>query len=195
MKKILIASVLALFSGSLFAASLTLQKEMTPQVVNGEGVTVEQMHNGNLIQLKNGHNQIAVTIGQIVFEDGKRRKFDSQPLLLEFAAHLEQSLMLQYDKFRTIDDAKQFESQPKIKLTDADGKAVAFTLVQLNKGGLQGFRDYQREVADYNAQKSPAPQESVLISSPKASELKTVFHAMSREEQQAFMQWAMQNLK
>ncbi|POB67915.1 hypothetical protein CRN59_22920, partial [Vibrio vulnificus] len=83
--------------------------------------------------------QIAVTIGQIVFEDGKRRKFDSQPLLLEFVAKPEQALTLEYGKFRTIDDAKKFENNPTVHLTDAQGNPVAFTMVQLYKGGLQGF--------------------------------------------------------
>ncbi|POF59617.1 hypothetical protein CRN58_07830, partial [Vibrio vulnificus] len=109
------------------------------------------------------HNQIAVTIGQIVFEDGKRRKFDSQPLLLEFVAKPEQALTLKYGKFRTIDDAKKFENNPTVHLTDAQGNPVAFTMVQLYKGGLQGFRDYEREVADYNAQKAQKADSAPLV--------------------------------
>ncbi|EGQ7757828.1 DUF2057 domain-containing protein [Vibrio vulnificus] len=196
MKKMMIMSALALFSSSLFAANLTLQKEITPQIVNGEGVTLQEVHNGNRIELKPGHNQIAVTIGQIVFEDGKRRKFDSQPLLLEFVAKPEQALTLEYGKFRTIDDAKKFENNPTVHLTDAQGNPVAFTMVQLYKGGLQGFRDYEREVADYNAQKAQKADSVPLVNhDPKAMDLKTAFKEMTRQEQQAFMQWAMQNLK
>ncbi|HFQ5402697.1 TPA: DUF2057 family protein [Vibrio vulnificus] len=196
MKKMMILSALALFSSSLFAANLTLQKEITPQIVNGEGVTLQEVHNGNRIELKPGHNQIAVTIGQIVFEDGKRRKFDSQPLLLEFVAKPEQALTLEYGKFRTIDDAKKFENNPTVHLTDAQGNPVAFTMVQLYKGGLQGFRDYEREVADYNAQKAQKVDSVPLVNhDPKAMDLKTAFKEMTRQEQQAFMQWAMQNLK
>ncbi|ELP5728434.1 DUF2057 domain-containing protein [Vibrio vulnificus] len=196
MKKMMIMSALALFSSSLFAANLTLQKEITPQIVNGEGVTLQEVHSGNRIELKPGHNQIAVTIGQIVFEDGKRRKFDSQPLLLEFVAKPEQALTLEYGKFRTIDDAKKFENNPTIHLTDAQGNPVAFTMVQLYKGGLQGFRDYEREVADYNAQKAQKADSAPLVNhDPKAMDLKTAFKEMTRQEQQAFMQWAMQNLK
>ncbi|EIT7143987.1 DUF2057 domain-containing protein [Vibrio vulnificus] len=196
MKKMMIMSALALFSSSLFAANLTLQKEITPQIVNGEGVTLQEVHNGNRIELKPGHNQIAVTIGQIVFEDGKRRKFDSQPLLLEFVAKPEQALTLEYGKFRTIDDAKKFENNPTVHLTDAQGNPVAFTMVQLYKGGLQGFRDYEREVADYNAQKAQKADSAPLVNyDPKAMDLKTAFKEMTRQEQQAFMQWAMQNLK
>ncbi|MCV5837312.1 DUF2057 domain-containing protein, partial [Escherichia coli] len=90
------------------------------------------------------------TVGQIVFEDGKRRKFDSQPLLLEFDAEKDAELSLTYKTFRTIEEAKAFELDPKVVLKDKNGKEVDFSMVQLRKGGLQGFRDYEREVADYN---------------------------------------------
>ena len=123
---------------------------MVPRVINGDFVYPEWISDNNSIKVENGANQLAVNVGQIVFEDGKRRKFDSQPLLLEFDAPKDAELTLTYNKFRTIEEANAFEMDPKLTLKDANGKDVEFSMVQLRKGGLQGFRDYEREVADYN---------------------------------------------
>ena len=83
----------AMLSAPAFAAQLTLQSELVPRVLNGEFVYPEWISKNNSIELKDGENQLAVTVGQIVFEDGKRRKFDSQPLVLEFDAEKDLSLI------------------------------------------------------------------------------------------------------
>ncbi|MBH9740144.1 DUF2057 family protein [Vibrio navarrensis] len=195
MKNMILLGLLALFSTVVSAATVTLQKEITPQIVNGQGVTLAQVHNGNQLELNSGHNQIALTIGQLVFEDGKRRKFDSQLLLIEFDAQPDQQLILEYEKFRTIEEAKQFAQTPNFRLRDEQGQAVEFSLVQLYKGGLQGFRDYESEVADYNAQRLVTAETGDVESAHKTREMQQAFRRMTRAQQQTFMQWAMQNLK
>lgn len=186
----------ALISMPTFAAELTLQNELVPQVLNGEYVYPELISDQNSIELEDGSNQLAVTIGQIVFEDGKRRKFDSQPLLLEFDTGKKTQLTLTYNKFRTMDEAKVFERNPKVVLKDKQGNDVAFSMVQLRKGGLQGFRDYEREVANYQeAVNKKTTQSSIERSSPVTKTIKASFNDLSREQQQEFMQWAMRNLK
>lgn len=188
--------ICAILSAPAFAAQLTLQKELVPRVINGEFVYPERISDNNSIELKDGENQLAVTVGQIVFEDGKRRKFDSQPLLLEFDAEKDAELSLTYKTFRTIEEAKAFELDPKVVLKDKNGKEVDFSMVQLRKGGLQGFRDYEREVADYNNAMNKQATKSSIAQSPAVTKtLKESFNELSREEQQEFMQWAMRNLK
>lgn len=195
-KATILLGLCAVLSTPVFAAQLTLQAELSPRVLNGEFVHPELVSDSNSINLKDGENQLAVTVGQIVFEDGKRRKFDSQPLLLEFNAAKDAELTLSYDTFRTIDDAKAFERAPKINLKDQSGEAVEFSLVQLSKGGLQGFRDYEREVADYNNAIQKQSTKSSIATSPVVTKpIKESFSELSREQQQEFMQWAMQNLK
>lgn len=186
----------ALISMPTFAAELTLQNELVPQVLNGEYVYPELISEQNSIDLEDGSNQLAVTIGQIVFEDGKRRKFDSQPLLLEFDTGKKTQLTLTYNKFRTMEEAKVFERNPKVALKDKQGNDVAFSMVQLRKGGLQGFRDYEREVANYQeAVNKKTTQSSTERASPVTKTIKASFNDLSREQQQEFMQWAMRNLK
>ena len=186
----------ALLSAPAFAAQLTLQAELVPRVINGDFVYPEWISDNNSIKVEDGANQLAVNVGQIVFEDGKRRKFDSQPLLLEFDAPKDAELTLTYNKFRTIEEANAFEMDPKLTLKDANGKDVEFSMVQLRKGGLQGFRDYEREVADYNKAMNKESTKASIAASPAVTKtLKESFHDLSREEQQEFMQWAMRNLK
>lgn len=186
----------ALLTSPAFAAQLTLQQELVPRVLNGEFVYPERISADNSIQIEDGHNQLTVTVGQIVFEDGKRRKFDSQPLILEFSAAKDAELTLSYNKLRTIEEAKAFERDPKVTLLDESGNTIEFSMTQLRKGGMQGFRDYEREVADYNqALNKQETKESIAQSPQETQSLKASFNNLSREEQQEFMQWAMRNLK
>lgn len=186
----------ALLTSPAFAAQLTLQQELVPRVLNGEFVYPERISANNSIQIEDGHNQLTVTVGQIVFEDGKRRKFDSQPLILEFSAAKDAELTLSYNKLRTIEEAKAFERDPKVTLLDESGNTIEFSMTQLRKGGMQGFRDYEREVADYNlALNKQETKESIAQSPQETQSLKASFNNLSREEQQEFMQWAMRNLK
>lgn len=197
MKKIItILGLCTLISAPVLAAQITLQSELVPRVLNGEEIYPAQISAQNAIEIDNGENQLAMTVGQIVFEDGKRRKFDSQLLLLTFDAQEHAQLALTYDKFRTIEEAKAFEKNPVVALTDENGNKVSFSMVQLNKGGLQGFRDYQREVADYRQAVNKEVMQKRIVDSPVVTQtLKTSFNELSREDQQAFMQWAMSNLK
>ncbi|EDP57198.1 DUF2057 domain-containing protein [Vibrio sp. AND4] len=186
----------AFLSAPAFAAQLTLQAELVPRVINGEFVYPEWISDNNSIKIEDGANQLAVNVGQIVFEDGKRRKFDSQPLILEFNALKDAELTLTYNKFRTIEEANAFEMAPKLALKDANGNDIEFSMVQLRKGGLQGFRDYEREVADYNQAMNKQTTKASIAASPAVTKtLKESFNDLSREEQQEFMQWAMRNLK
>ncbi|OCH24194.1 hypothetical protein A6E03_06805 [Aliivibrio sp. 1S128] len=178
---------------------LTLPSEMVPQVLNGERVVSVHYHTKNTLNLKEGENQLAITVGQIVSEDGKRRKFDSQPLLISFMVKNNEALSISYNKFRTMDEAKAFEINPVLSFTESNGKEKEYQWVQLNKGGLQGFRDYEREVADYNAQQDKVFYvKNISDTSPvqrHTTELQNTFLQLTAEQQQEFMQWAMRNLK
>ncbi|MEF1290308.1 YccT family protein [Vibrio sp. M260118] len=194
MNRKLIAFAPLLIAFSAFSQStLSLQKEISAQVINSQPAAVSL---NNEIQVKAGSNQLALTIGQIVFEDGKRRKFDSELLVMAFDAPKNESLSLNYKTFRTIEEAKAFSAKPSLQLTNANGESVDYELVQLRKNGLQGFRDYEREVADYNAKNGVTTEATINVRHvPVEMNLKQSFSEMSRQEQQAFMQWAMQNLK
>lgn len=188
----------AMFSSYGFASpTLTLQPEIVPQVLNGKRVLSSDYHAKNSLNLIEGRNQLAITVGQIVFEDGKRRKFDSQPVLMSFTVENDAVLSIQYNKFRTMDEAKKFEDNPQFTFKNKDNRDQQYQWVQLNKGGLQGFRDYEREVADYNVQQGNISHtnKGKEVSQSNTTELQNTFLQLTAEQQQAFMQWAMRNLK
>ncbi|GEA62032.1 YccT family protein [Vibrio comitans] len=207
MKKSCLALVTGLLmSSSAFADSLlSFQTEIVPQVVNSKAVDNGIFTDVDQIKIGEGSNQIGVTIGQIVFEDGKRRKFDSSLMLMTFEAADEDSYQLSYKKMRTIEEANKFDKSPTFALTNGSGEPVDFDLVVIPKSGFQGFNDYEKQVVSYNklvdagtASTTAAVTASAVPSAngvAVSEDIKTQFSELSRDEQQQFMQWAMQNLK
>ena len=197
-KKLFVA--FAMFSSYGFASpTLILQPEIVPQVLNGKRVLSSDFYAKNSLNLLEGRNQLAITIGQIVSEDGKRRKFDSQPVLMSFTVENDAVLSIKYSKFRTMDEAEKFEANPQFTFKNKDNKDQKYQWVQLNKGGLQGFRDYEREIADYNTKQGNISHNNkggeVYFSQSNTTEFQNTFLLLTAEQQQAFMQWAMRNLK
>ncbi|MDE1328011.1 YccT family protein [Vibrio aestuarianus] len=196
-KRFIIAGLSTLFSLQAFAASIQLQAEIVPQVLNGKAVQESDFIQPQQLELKEGTNQLVVTIGQLVFQDGKRRKFDSQPMILEFSTGNDELLTLNYPNLRTIEDAKSFEKKPTFSFANQNKQKKEYSLLVMNKNGLQGFRDYEQEVADFNDKNK---ESTVVTDSEKSAgvgtvNLKTEFSNLSKEQQQEFMQWALRNLK
>ncbi|WP_058119925.1 DUF2057 domain-containing protein [Photobacterium kishitanii] len=215
MKKKIICCVLPLVSlfSNIVYADVTLQstKEMNAIVVNGKTEGWSFIQGTNNIILPNGVNQVLFQVGQIVLEDATRKKFNSIPLLIKFESK-DSNITLTYEKIRTLDQAKAFDKSPDIILKNSNGENVPFELEQLDNNGLQNFRDYEREVAEYNklggiaavTQVSSEPQlqsKAVFINSdakpsPEAKMmfLKNAFTSLSLEEKQEFMSWGLKNL-
>ncbi|MCD9473243.1 DUF2057 domain-containing protein [Photobacterium phosphoreum] len=215
MKKKIICCVLplvSLFSNIAYAeVKLQSAKEMNAIVVNGKAEGWSFIQGTNNIILPDGENQVLFQMGQIVLEDATRKKFNSIPLLIKFESK-DSNLILTYPKIRTLDQAKAFDKLPKITLKNRNGENVEFELNQLDNNGLQNFRDYEREVSDYNRTGGIASVKQVLTepqlsnkavfikkdvqSSPEAKMifLKNAFTSLSLQERQDFMSWGLKNL-
>ncbi|PSV64839.1 DUF2057 domain-containing protein [Photobacterium profundum] len=207
MKSLGVAILLALGSGQAAADTvLTLQPEINPIVVNGGKVGNGIFSPEQQVDIQKGENQILITVGQIVFEDAKRRKYNSPSYILKFNAN-DQPLSLTYDKMRTIQEAKAFEKSPSFVFTDVNGKNINYKIDVLNASGMQSFRDYQQELQAYNqgqegraavtiaSYTAIAPQSVTPNPAAKMTFLHNTFSNLSADEQQQFMQWAMKNLK
>lgn len=204
--------LVSLFSNIVYA-DVTLQaaKEMNAVVVNGKAEGWSFIQGTNNIILPNGENQVLFQVGQIVLEDATRKKFNSIPLLIKFESK-DSTIILTYPKIRTLDQAKAFDKSPKITLKNSNGENVYFELKQLDNNGLQNFRDYEREVSNYNQiggiasvtqarTESQLQNKAVLIksdvkSSPEAKMvfLKNAFTALNPDEKQQFMSWGLKHL-
>jgi len=207
MKSLGVAILLALGSGQAAADTvLTLQPEINPIVVNGGKVGNDIFSPEQQGDIQKGENQILITVGQIVFEDAKRRKYNSPSYILKFNAN-DQPLSLTHDKMRTIQEAKAFEKSPSFVFTDVNGKNINYKIDVLNASGMQSFRDYQQELQAYNqgqegraavtiaSYTAIAPQSVTPNPAAKMTFLHNTFSNLSADEQQQFMQWAMKNLK
>ncbi|WP_104402243.1 YccT family protein [Vibrio penaeicida] len=198
---------LALFSLSTVASThhVEISKELTPRTLNGKKVASNWIKSTSSIKLDVGINQLSVTIGQIVVEDGRRTKYYSQPYVLLFETN--DSLSLSYKPFRTIEDARQFEKAPLFELTDSSGEQVNFKVDTVHIGGLQTSKDFESSIKKYNEN---GQGEAILDLSGKTasvhssekskgthtfSTVKAGFLVLSEKEQRLFMSWALENLK
>ncbi|HIF9188284.1 TPA: YccT family protein [Photobacterium damselae] len=211
MKKIIcsVLPLVSLFSSNIYAdVKLESSKETNILVVNGKEEGWSFIKGTNEVVLPNGENQILFNIGAVVLDDAAKKKFNSVPLLIKFDVK-DIKLVLEYPKIRTLEQAESFDKSPKITLKNSAGDEVKFEYIQLNKSGLQNFRDYAREVADYNKTGgiasigymetmviNPTTSSSVSASSPAAKMkfLKNAFIGLSEEEKQEFMTWGLKNL-
>ncbi|OAN13933.1 hypothetical protein A3K86_12960 [Photobacterium jeanii] len=206
--------ILGGISLQLNAATLTFNKEVGPLVLNGEEVATDIFSSPDKLTLRSGQNQVLFALGQVVVEDGRRTKFNSVPFIIRFEASRD-DLMLTYQPFRTMDEARKFEKDPRFNLVTASGHAIPYQLEPLHVNGMQGMQNFEKAVRKYNQQGAGvaviavnsentsvshvAPTttqiKSTKTTSSKRAILEAGFNEMTADEQQAFMMWAMKNLK
>lgn len=188
--------------------TIELSREISPLVLNGNQVEKGFFERIGHLEVKEGQNQLLVQLGQIVPQDGRRSKYNSDPIVIRFDAQ-ESPLTLSYTPFRDMEEVRAFTQSLDFELIDEDGKAIHYQAELLPIGGLQGFQDYEKAVAQYNqkgqgtavmaAAQSVSEQAidkvSTSTSSNRIAILQTGFSELSAQEQQQFMQWAISNLK
>ncbi|MGF1691157.1 YccT family protein [Photobacterium kagoshimensis] len=213
MRKLIVA--LTLLAGCLSwqvsaESTLTFNKEIGPLVLNGDEVATDIFSSPSQLTLKAGTNQVLFALGQLVVEDGRRTKFNSVPFILRFNAPSD-DVVLSYQPFRTMEEAKKFDNDPRFVLKSASGEMLPFQLESLHVNGMQGMKNYEKAVRKYNqkgsgiavismehATTAPVPSvkpKTVHSASSQRAILEAGFHELSAQEQQAFMMWAMKNLK
>lgn len=188
--------------------TIELSREISPLVLNGSQVEKGFFERIGHLDIASGQNQLLVQLGQIVPEDGRRSKYNSDPIVIRFEAE-ESPLTLSYKPFRDMGDVRSFEESLNFSLANENGEAIRYQAELLHVGGLQGFQDYEKAIAQYNqsgngsavmttASYNLTPgvkPATTLVSSNRIAILQTGFAELSAEEQQQFMQWAMRNLK
>ena len=188
--------------------TIELSREISPLVLNGSQVEKGFFERIGHLEVKEGQNQLLVQLGQIVPEDGRRSKYNSDPIVIRFEAQ-QSPLTLSYTPFRDMSEVRAFTKSLNFKLANEHGKDIHYQAELLPIGGLQGFQDYEKAVAQYNHKGQGV---AVIAAAPVASEpaiekgttpassnriaiLQTGFSELNAEEQQQFMQWAITNLK
>lgn len=137
-----------MFCQSSFAASLQLPNNAKTVLVNG--VATEQQQVALDINTPQGLQQIAFRYHARFRDQGSQHSFSSDVIILRFAAS-DQDYQLSLPSIRSQSNATQFNQQPQITLTNQAGQAIEFTQDKLMKSGLQIGRDFETEIAKYNA--------------------------------------------
>ncbi|MDN3681273.1 DUF2057 family protein [Vibrio tapetis subsp. quintayensis] len=200
-----------LSSHVLAAQSIEFSKEIVPRVINEQAIDSSFFESTQQVDLKEGHNQLLITLNQLVAEDGRRSKYSSTPMIIDFKAGTS-AITLSYKPFRTIEDARSFEKQPQFILVDDQGNAIKHNAQLLHIGGFQSFPDYQAAVIKHNgsaATATAAAAAAAAATKAKTSSaelqvdqvstqidiIKSDFENMTAEEQKEFMMWAMGAMK
>ncbi|GGB55070.1 DUF2057 domain-containing protein [Shewanella inventionis] len=146
--RLLISLIILLICTNTSAATLLLPDNANTVLVNG--VATEQQQVALDINTPQGLQQIAFRYHARFRDQGSQHSFSSDVIILRFAAS-DQDYQLSLPSIRSQSNATQFNQQPQITLTNQAGQVIEFTQDKLMKSGLQIGRDFETEIAKYNA--------------------------------------------
>ncbi|UAL44488.1 DUF2057 domain-containing protein [Shewanella inventionis] len=146
--RLLFSLITLLICTNTSAATLLLPDNANTVLVNG--VATEQQQVALDINTPQGLQQIAFRYHARFRDQGSQHSFSSDVIILRFAAS-DQDYQLSLPSIRSQSSATQFNQQPQITLTNQAGQAIEFTQDKLMKSGLQIGRDFETEIAKYNA--------------------------------------------
>ncbi|WP_200182550.1 YccT family protein [Ectothiorhodospira mobilis] len=134
-------------STAIADVTLMLGECLRAHVVNGQAMSLSV---GDTITLADGEHQLVVNCTR----DIGRTREDSFPetsdaFVLRFVAS-EAELHLQAPAIRTKRELQIFNRDAEFQLTDENGQPVPFDAAVLEKEGFHLFRDYQRELEEFN---------------------------------------------
>ncbi|GGP57451.1 UPF0319 protein [Shewanella algicola] len=152
-----------MFCHSSVAASLLLPNNANTVLVNG--VATEQQQVKLDINTPQGLQQIAFRYHARFRDQGSQHSFSSDVIILRFSAS-DQDYQLTLPSIRSKSSAAQFNDSPTLTLTDQADNAVEFTQDRLMKKGLQLGRDFEQEIAKYNAAANPASWSAAKVTAP-----------------------------
>lgn len=199
--------VSTLCSGATLAAvQVNLSKDVELLAVNGEEIGLRLFSKSEL-QLEDGLNQFVLRASKLVRQaNGEFEKFNSDPVIITFNGKDQKiQLSLQGDIATTV-DADHFNKQPYFTLSSSSHVQVEQELLPRGPGIT---RDYEKEIARFNAQRNiPIGKASIesqfsekqMDSTEKATSVgaksnslkmvKAQYLALTEEERKQFLSWA-----
>lgn len=141
------AGMMASFS-SFAAVDVDFDVAIEPLLINGEEVSsfATQMTKA---ELDDGPNQMVVRVSKLIRKNGVYTKFKSEPLVVTFDATNVGIKVEPGKKFSSAEQVGDFQTNPTLKITQADGRLLDTHIQTLPRGkGL--VRDFGEELAAYN---------------------------------------------
>ncbi len=131
---------------------LELPENMTAVAVNGENRKVE-----GRVRLPDGMNQVVVQFVGILgsrYDDDADMGY-SDVFVVKFEGQ-NQALKMEIPRIKRSLDLEKFNRESDIRIVNAAGRTVACDIAKLEKEGFQVFRDFAKELEDFNQTDSPA---------------------------------------
>ncbi|MGF1696957.1 DUF2057 domain-containing protein [Vibrio lamellibrachiae] len=215
MKKL---AVLSLALCSVFAhAKTTIQTDSRVEIlaVNQEINQIANKGKGDL-QIENGQNQLLVRVTAMIDTNGGKEKFNSSPLVVTFDVSDETLLLETPFAIRDQRAVNKYTANPTLKIT-SNGQEISASTDVITNETFALIKDYDAMLASYNqsngvaaittsaavtAASTPKPVTLPEIEAPKKqtnpvvkpSSLQTDFLAMTPDQRQEFVSWAVKNL-
>ncbi|MGY3931265.1 Uncharacterized protein conserved in bacteria (DUF2057) [Aeromonas encheleia] len=138
-----------LWAGSALASSqLEISNPYVVQLLDGVTINPKLLDKTSSFPIGAGKHQLVVAFEGNYSNRNDIKLVTAEPLVINFTAADNQTLMLDYKKPRTEEEAKQFVKEQKVVLKDkSSGQALASEqFVMPTVGGFQLTRDYQQEL-------------------------------------------------
>ncbi|WP_047049682.1 DUF2057 family protein [Vibrio mexicanus] len=215
MKKLAIL-LCALISVPAFS-KVTVQTDNRVEIlaVNQAINDVPNIGRGDL-QIENGENQLLIRVTAMIDTNGGKEKFSSLPMVVKFNASDE---TLKFETPYAIRDNRgvtRFKRAPEVKVTSSKG-AIDVVTDNITNQTFDLIKDYNAMLANYNREGGVAaitaapvqlpevapvpvhPIETAVSSKQtkpmvKPSQLQKDFMAMTPEQRQEFVSWAVKNM-
>ncbi|MGC9401510.1 YccT family protein [Vibrio genomosp. F10] len=211
MSKVLVVGAMITSFAPMAAVDLSIERNISALVVHGEEVGFS-ISKKDKFELENGTNQVVIRVSQLVSDFGEKEKFNSQPIVLTFEASDTSLFVSAPSKISRVEQAEEFEKNPRFVVTDKSGKEIKVRQDILPaSSGIS--RDYIKELARYNAKHSiegvavvtTATTAVAVESKPKAKAssdqsqpsqmVEYWYEKASNEERTVFSDWAFDNRK
>lgn len=200
--------VSTLCSGATLAAvQVNLSKDVELLAVNGEEIGLRLFSKSEL-QLEDGLNQLVVRTSKLVRQaNGEFEKFNSDPVIITFDGKDQKILLSPQGDIATTTDADNFNKQPYFILSSSSNNVQVEQELLPRGPGIT--RDYEKEIARFNAQRNiPIGKASIesqfsekqMDSTEKATSVdaksnslkmvKDQYLALTKEERKQFLSWA-----
>ncbi|WP_158133212.1 DUF2057 family protein [Vibrio navarrensis] len=186
---------------------VNLSKDVELLAVNGEEIGLRLFSKSEL-QLEDGLNQFVVRASKLVRQaNGEFEKFNSDPVIITFDAKDQKIQLSPQGDIATTTDADNFNKQPYFTLSSSSPNIQVEQELLPRGPGIT--RDYEKEIARFNAQRnitidkaskesqfsekqidSTEKATSVGVKSNSLKVVKDQYLMLTEEERKQFLSWA-----
>ena len=213
LKKTLLAGLMLAPTLAYSSVTLNVPVDIQMLTVNGQDVGFSSFgfDHKETVTLDDGVNQVVFRISKVVADGGsKGTKYTSIPMVATFESS-DSNLFIEVPKLTTLSQGSQFNDEPTFSITDGNQPIPGLRKGKIN-AGLKFFADIVAEVERFNRSDEPASLKHFQIDqpakttiavaattasyseSPDIEKFKKDFANFSKEEKQAFLSWAINNI-